>query len=101
MFFAPLPNYGKIVALTSASRKMRLLASCFHLAAVFPQKGIPDIGLSKFANIVPFSANWRNSESAALQIPDRESQQIVTQVRRRGAITNDSPLPALLALDLL
>ena len=42
MFFAPLPNYGKIVALMSASRKMRLLASCFHLAAVFHQKGMPD-----------------------------------------------------------
>ena len=42
MFFAPLPNYDKIVALMSASRKMLLLASCFHLAAVFHQKGMPD-----------------------------------------------------------
>ena len=63
MFFAPLPNYGKIVALTSASRKMRLLASYFHLAAVFHQKGMPDMGLSKFANIVPLSAKVRKGKT--------------------------------------
>ena len=53
MFFAPLPNYGKIVALPSASRKMLLVASCFHLAAVFHQKGMPDMGLTKVAAIIP------------------------------------------------
>ena len=92
MFFAPLPNYGKIVALTSASRKMRLLASCFHLAAVFPQKGIPDMDLSKFATIVPLSTNPRKNEPSAWNW--RKWQYLVSQQRREAGCLQEKAAAA-------